>query len=349
MKLRNKLFIILLLIAVTIWLNWDAITESMSPQNKIIEKRAPQTETIQENTTEPDIYFCPRDDCGAELVAWMDAAEKSIHCAFFELELENVKDKLDEKSASVDVKLVTDSDYYKQISNTSIAKKGLVKQDNKTGFMHNKFCVLDGKAVWTGSFNPTERCNFKNNNNAIFYQSTALAANYEAEFSEMWNGTFEKGSRTENPSVVLNGHNISSFFCPEDWCGNKVIYELQDAHHSVRFMTFSFTHDEIGKQLIALQKKGVSVKGVFEKSQNNDYTEYNPLQAAGIDVRWDGNKYNLHHKVFIIDNSTVVTGSFNPTSNGDTRNDENILIIHDPAVAAKYMEEWERVWGEANN
>jgi phosphatidylserine/phosphatidylglycerophosphate/cardiolipin synthase-like enzyme len=347
MKIRNKLFIIFLLIAITLWLNWDAITESISPHKEIIEKRAPQTETIQENTAAPDIYFCPRGDCGAELTAWLDAAEKSIHCAFFELELENVKDKLDEKSASIDVKLVTDTDYYKQISNMSISKRGLVRQDNKTGFMHNKFCIIDGKAVWTGSFNPTERGNFKNNNNAIFYQSRLLAENYEAEFAEMWNGTFEKGARTENPTVLLNGKNISSWFCPEDWCANKVIYALQDARESVRFMTYSFTHDEIGKQLIALHKKGVSVKGVFEKSQNNNYTEYYPLNEAGIDVRWDGNKYNMHHKVFIIDNSTVVTGSFNPTSNGDERNDENILIIQDADVAAKYMEEWERVWGEA--
>ncbi|MBW2972476.1 hypothetical protein KY359_05560, partial [Candidatus Woesearchaeota archaeon] len=65
--------------------------------------------------------------------------------------------------------------------------------------------------------------------------------------------------------------------------------------------------------------------------------------------RWDGNKANMHHKVFVIDNKTVVTGSFNPTSNADTKNDENVLIIHDPEVAQKFSEEWERVWEEAGN
>jgi phosphatidylserine/phosphatidylglycerophosphate/cardiolipin synthase-like enzyme len=349
MRIKTKLLVILLLLIVTIIINWDTIKEIASQNEKITGKATQQTQVFQENTTGPEIYFCPRDDCGAELVAWMDAAEKSIHCAFFELELENVKQKLDEKSASIEVKLVTDSDYYEQISNMSIVKHGSVRQDNKSGFMHNKFCVLDGKAVWTGSFNPTERCNYKNNNNAIFYQSRLLAANYEAEFAEMWNRTFEKGARTENPTIILNGKNISSYFCPEDWCANKVIYELQDAKSSIHFMTFSFTHDEIGKQIIALHKKGVSVKGVFEKSQNSNYTEYYPFKSAGIDVRWDGNKYNLHHKVFIIDNSTVLTGSFNPTSNGDERNDENVLIIHDPEVAARYLEEFEYVWKQASN
>ena len=36
----------------------------------------------------------------------------------------------------------------------------------------------------------------------------------------------------------------------------------------------------------------------------------------------------MHHKVFIIDEEIVITGSFNPSKNADTRNDENILIIN---------------------
>ncbi|MFH1064425.1 MAG: phospholipase D-like domain-containing protein [Candidatus Woesearchaeota archaeon] len=55
----------------------------------------------------------------------------------------------------------------------------------------------------------------------------------------------------------------------------------------------------------------------------------------------------MHHKVFIIDEKVVVTGSFNPSSNADKNNDENLLIIHDPIVAAEFLEEFERVWGEA--
>ena len=55
----------------------------------------------------------------------------------------------------------------------------------------------------------------------------------------------------------------------------------------------------------------------------------------------------MHHKCFIIDSETVVTGSMNPTGGGDTRNDENILIIHDEEIAGKYLDEFEKVWEEA--
>ncbi len=343
MRLRTKFAIALVIFLFTIAINWNSIEENVKESQKDTEYLEEGKIILQETTAEPEIYFCPRDDCIGNMVAWLDAAEEYIHCALYEAELQELKDKLVEKSKTIDVKLVTDTDNMKEVINLTF-----VRQDNKSAIMHNKFCILDGKAVWTGSFNPTERCNYKNNNNAIFYQSQLLAKNYEDEFLEMWNGTFEKGARTEEPTVTINGKNISSYFCPEDWCANKVIYELQDAKESVYFMTFSFTHDEVGKQLISLHDKGVEIKGVFEKSQNNSYTEYYPLKDAGIDVRWDGNKYNLHHKVFIIDNSTVITGSFNPSSNADERNDENLLIIHDPAVAKRYLEEFEYVWEEAN-
>ena len=48
----------------------------------------------------------------------------------------------------------------------------------------------------------------------------------------------------------------------------------------------------------------------------------------------------MHHKVCIIDEKIVVTGSFNPTGSGDYRNDENILIIHNEEIAKRFVEEF---------
>ncbi|HLD04135.1 MAG TPA: phospholipase D-like domain-containing protein [Candidatus Nanoarchaeia archaeon] len=52
----------------------------------------------------------------------------------------------------------------------------------------------------------------------------------------------------------------------------------------------------------------------------------------------------MHHKVFIIDNEIVITGSYNPTAGGDAKNRENILIIHNTNIAAQFIIEFERVW-----
>ena len=73
-----------------------------------------------------------------------------------------------------------------------------------------------------------------------------------------------------------------------------------------------------------------------------DYA-YTALQnKENIQLIPDTNPGIMHHKVFIIDEKTVVTGSMNPTQNGNERNDENILILHDEDIAKQYIKELER-------
>jgi phosphatidylserine/phosphatidylglycerophosphate/cardiolipin synthase-like enzyme len=52
----------------------------------------------------------------------------------------------------------------------------------------------------------------------------------------------------------------------------------------------------------------------------------------------------MHHKVIIIDDQIVITGSYNFSKSAKTRNDENTLVIHSPEIAGLYREEFERVW-----
>ena len=108
-------------------------------------------------------------------------------------------------------------------------------------------------------------------------------------------------------------------------------------------MTFSFTHERIADAI--LFNKKAEIKGLFEKlSGTSKYSQYNRLKDFGLDVKVDKNPKNMHHKVFIIDNITVITGSFNPSLNAENRNDENILIIHDKDIAKRYIEEFQRLF-----
>ena len=60
-----------------------------------------------------------------------------------------------------------------------------------------------------------------------------------------------------------------------------------------------------------------------------------------MNIKFDNNKPGkMHHKVFIIDNKTVITGSYNPTKNGNENNDENILIIYSEELAGEYEGKW---------
>ena len=288
-----------------------------------------------------EVYFCPQESCEEKILSFLDSAKSSIHCALFDIGLESVKEELRKKEKQIEVKVVTDDQYLKKI------KYPFVKADT-FGLMHNKFCVVDGKKVSTGSMNPTENDAHKNNNNLLFIDSSAIAKNYEEEFQELWGGIFKKGDKVKTPKIKLNDQiRIETYFCPEDACAEQVREELKKAEKSVYFMTFSFTHEGIANVLLLKNLDGLEIKGVMEVRQISKHSQFNRLMQNQVEVRKDGNKNNLHHKVFIVDEKTVVTGSFNPTANGDQRNDENMIIIEDEEIALKFVEEFWKVHGEA--
>jgi phosphatidylserine/phosphatidylglycerophosphate/cardiolipin synthase-like enzyme len=66
-----------------------------------------------------------------------------------------------------------------------------------------------------------------------------------------------------------------------------------------------------------------------------------------VDVLEDGNCYILHHKVIVIDERIVITGSYNFTASAERDNDENLVIVYDPLLARDYLKEFERVYAQA--
>ena len=101
--------------------------------------------------------------------------------------------------------------------------------------------------------------------------------------------------------------------------------------------------------MLARAKRGVDVRGIFEtRGSETAYSELSRLYCAGVPVRQDGNPRTFHHKVIVIDEQTVVTGSFNFSANADESNDENVIVITNGDVATRYLQEFERRWAEAS-
>jgi phosphatidylserine/phosphatidylglycerophosphate/cardiolipin synthase-like enzyme len=92
------------------------------------------------------------------------------------------------------------------------------------------------------------------------------------------------------------------------------------------------------------------VRGVFETTGSETrFSEYGRMKDARLDVWQDGNPYLMHHKVFIVDEQTVILGSFNFSENADTENDENVMIVDDPSLAQAFTAEFGRVYEQAKN
>jgi phosphatidylserine/phosphatidylglycerophosphate/cardiolipin synthase-like enzyme len=192
------------------------------------------------------------------------------------------------------------------------------------------------------SYNDT----FRNNNNLLVITNATLIANYQAKFNELYVdkkfGTKAVvGAKT--PSLTIGGIQVENYFSPVDNVMDKLVAQVKLAKKSIKFIAFTYTDPRLSSAMIAQSKTGVSVQGVIE-NRGASQGAFVPLACAKLPVETDGNKYTMHHKVIVIDDSTVITGSFNFTATADNANDDNVLIIHSAAVARQYVQEFDKVY-----
>lgn len=297
------------------------------------------------------------------LMRFLDSAEKSIHGCVHEVDMVAIADKLAEKAkAGVDVQIVVENDWWGGAKNKAarqVLERGQVKvfpDTKKSGLMHNKFFIVDGKRVWTGSTNLTETCLLYNPNNSVWIEDRRIAENFTAEFDEERAGKFgRKGSgknNTPHPDVALSpSMRVQTYFSPEDKPIPAIVALIDSATEDIDLMCFVFSSREICDALLAAHKRGVKVRVLLDNVfSSNAVTKrwecvpFKELKAAGVACKYDDENSKLHHKVIIVDRKRVLTGSFNFSANAANENDENALIIHSPAVARRYHFEFERLW-----
>ncbi len=309
-----------------------------------------------------DIYFtdptCPPQEerqGGLDFLIADDLlrAKKQVDIAAFDLDAEPIINALISlEEQGITVRAVTDEDNGDLSGIRRMRRHGIsVVEDKRRGLMHNKFIVIDDDILWTGSMNFTSNGVYCNNNNIVRFQSPELAANYLAEMSEMYDQRLfgpDSPANTPNPELTLHGSKIFNEFAPETRLVTAVARAVASAEDEILFLTFAFTSKEIGEAMLGRADAGVQVRGVFESvGSENEFSYYSIVgreDLPNVDVRQDAGVGLMHHKVFIIDRSTVIFGSFNFTDSANRKNDENLLIIHDPAFAAPFVQEFERIW-----
>ncbi len=293
------------------------------------------------------------------LLALIEAANRTIHVACFELKLPQLADALiAAHQRGVEVLVVTDNEHGIEgnhddgidIFDRMIDAGIPVHDDDRGGLMHDKFWIFDSTTVWTGSTNTTVNGVFRNNNNVVIVRSRAIAAMFEREFDEMWGGSFGITSpSTKSVQVTsVDGTSVRVLFGAEDTVADELVTYIDAATTRVRFMAFSFTHDAIGDAMLARHDAGVKVEGIFEKTGSKTvWSELTKLHDGGASVRQDGNTRTFHHKAIVIDSQRVITGSFNFSKNANKSNDENVIVIDDADLAAAYEAEFATQWAKA--
>ena len=285
------------------------------------------------------------------LVDAIDNAKLSVDVAAYSLSLNSVRFALiNAHDRGVTVRMVMESTNMDRSDPQALIEAGIpIVGDEQQGLMHDKFVVIDKSEVWLGSMNFTDSGTYDDNNHIIRIHSTKIAENYTIEFEEMFNeNLFGENVRaaTPHPELTIDKVDVKNYFSPDDGVLSAFAPVVDSAQESIYFLAFSFTSNELGDIVRAKDAAGLNVRGVMEDEQvkSNQGTEYDPFLQAGLEVRVDGNAGQMHHKVFIIDEKIVVLGSYNFSQSAETRNDENVLIIYNAAIAQQFMQEFERIW-----
>lgn len=287
----------------------------------------------------------------------IDNTRVSLDIAVFELNSEPIfRAILAAHQRGVALRIVADDDHGLHDGNNEALRQlrgaGIpIVDDGRSGLMHNKFMIMDGRTVWTGSWNYTINGAYRNNNNALVLDSAPAARAYQTEFDEMFERA-EFGTSSTDDGVVKfigPGGEVSLIFGSEADEVNALSAEIAQAQRSIHFMTFVFSLEELAEaMLLQAAREELALRGIFERRNSTaGWSQLPALHCAGAGMRQDGNPYTLHHKVIIIDQDTVITGSFNFSNNAAKSNDENILIIRDATIAGLYLDEWRRLWDSA--
>lgn len=143
--------------------------------------------------------------------------------------------------------------------------------------------------------------------------------------------------------IILNNVPVQVYFSPGGECTNAIVGELNKAGKEILVQAYSFTSQPIAKALVEAHKRGVRTEIILDKSQRGaNYSAADFTAHMGVPTYIDSAHAIAHNKVMVIDQETVITGSFNFTKAAEQRNAENILIIKSRELAKEYVDNWEK-------
>lgn len=139
--------------------------------------------------------------------------------------------------------------------------------------------------------------------------------------------------------------NTQVFFSPNGGCQQAVVAQISKATKTIDIAMYYFTARETAQALIKAKDRNVKIRVVLDKSQEGgSYAKSRFLIKNGINAKIHTGSGLMHNKFAVIDGGTLITGSFNWTATAEDKNEENLLIITDPTLIAKYQERFEYLW-----
>jgi phosphatidylserine/phosphatidylglycerophosphate/cardiolipin synthase-like enzyme len=222
--------------------------------------------------------------------------------------------------------------------------------------MHHKYAVRDGQAVWTGSANWTTDSWTLQENLVVTASSADLAGEFRRNFEELWRlRDVDRSGHAAPRPLALGGREARAWFTPghgED-LSHRIATALAAARRRIRIASPVITAGPILGTLAEVAAEArVDLRGVVDRTQmeqvvhqwrTNARSAWKiPIMASVLEhadfrgklsTRWTpGSVHDFMHAKVTVADDRVFAGSFNLSRSGE-QNAENVLELHDPALA----------------
>lgn len=139
-------------------------------------------------------------------------------------------------------------------------------------------------------------------------------------------------------------HN-NAYFSHTDDLRAQVIDNLEAAKFQLNISLFTISDNDISKSIVHAHNRGLKVQVVTDDEKIMDKgSDIFQLKHSGIPIKIDTASSLMHHKFVVIDNSKVLTGSYNWTRTASELNNENILITDNARIVNAFELEFTRLW-----
>lgn len=218
-----------------------------------------------------------------------------------------------------------------------------VHSDFNQDIFHQKFVIRDYRgsakptsALLTGSTNFTSTDTHSNLNHTVIFHDPRVCRDYMAQFEEMRAGSFGRQRLGNVPKAYnLGGIPVKVLFAPDHAPELEITKQINKCEARLDFAIFTFSGSSgIDDAMIMARRAGRAVRGALDPGQGGfGWAATRWLHEGGVELflpRREDPFRKLHHKLMVIDDATVVAGSFNYTGPANDYNDENIFVIGSP-------------------
>lgn len=138
---------------------------------------------------------------------------------------------------------------------------------------------------------------------------------------------------------------LDTYFSPGDTCRNAITKHISTATRELLVCVFTISDDIITESLIAAHRRGVAIRLITDNEKSFDKgSDIAGLARQGIALRMDTSPNHMHHKFMVVDQHSVLTGSYNWTRGAARYNHENIIVTKDPATVRAFTIEFDKLW-----